>query len=202
MDKQTAKLIARIAENLPSGMSPEEMQKWIDNPKELQEALRKALYSIEFKVFKTLKLGTDPRTADQFRKALKDGGFKISDWADDILGKTSFTTEETDVELVIMSVRELGFKSGASRKDIYERAQALDLELCPAEVGPRLRLQYKDQPNGEWLLIAMEPITDSGGDLDVFDVGRDGRDLWLLGHDGHPDDVWDAVDRWVFCRHK
>jgi len=200
IDKQTAKLVARIAENLPA-MDSDTMQRWIDDPKGLQEFLKKLTLG-SFKVFKTLKLGTDPRTADQFREAFKDGGFKISDWADDILGKTSLTTKETDAELVVMSVGELGFKNGAKRKDIYKRALSLGLELCPAEVGPQLRLQYKDQPNGEWLLIAMEPIADSGGDLDVFGVRRDDYDFWLNSYDGHPDNVWDAGPRWVFCRHK
>lgn len=39
MDKQTAKLGARILENLPGNMSDDVMQGWIDNPKVLQEFL-------------------------------------------------------------------------------------------------------------------------------------------------------------------
>ena len=37
-----------------------------------------------FKVWKTIKLGTI-KNADEFRKALKKAGFKISDWANDII---------------------------------------------------------------------------------------------------------------------
>jgi len=40
MDKQTAKLGARILENLPSDMGMEAMQKWIDDPLSLQSFLR------------------------------------------------------------------------------------------------------------------------------------------------------------------
>jgi len=91
-----------------------------------------------FPVWKTIKLGTGLKTADDFREALKDGGFRIGDWANDILGKPAFkaAVEETEIDLVVVSVAELGFKKGATREDIYKRAQELGLEVCPSEVGP------------------------------------------------------------------
>lgn len=158
----------------------------------------------EFLIWEAVNLGTGPRTVDDFRKALKDGGFRISDWASDILGKPAFTVaaEKTEVDLVRVTVAELGFKNGAKRSDIYERAKDFGLELCPAEVGPQLRLQYKDQPVGEWLFIGMEPITGSGGDLGVFLVGHGGDGLWLRSRDGHPDSFWDGHYRSVFARRK
>lgn len=157
-----------------------------------------------FKVWKTIKLGTGLKTADNFRRALKSAGCKISDWGNDILGKPAFTASETetDVHLVVVSVKEFGFKDGATRADIYKRAQELGLELCPAEVGPQLRLQYKDQPSGEWLLIGMEPITGSVGYLYVFDLERDDGELWLSGSNGDPDLFWNGNYRWVFLRRK
>ena len=113
----------------------------------------KKLGGLIFPVWKTIKLGTGLKTADDFRQALKASGFEIGNWANDILGKPAFTAaaKETEVELVRVSVAERGFKNGATRKDIYQRAQELGLELCPNEVGPQLRLQYKDQPYNEWL---------------------------------------------------
>ena len=112
----------------------------------------------KFNVWKTINLGTGLKTTDDFRKALKGRGFNIGNWADDILGKPAFTAaaEATEVDLVKVTVAELGFKKGARRDQIYERAKELGLELCAPEVGPQLRLQYQDQPNGEWLLIGME----------------------------------------------
>jgi len=152
--------------------------------------------------WKTIKLGTGFKNAADFRKALKDCGMRIGDWGNDILGKPEFTVVagETEVDLVKVTVAELGFKDGARRDQIYDRAKELGLELCPPEVGPQLRLQYKDQPNGEWILIGMEPIRRSGGGLNVFDVAHFDVGIWLRGGYGDPDDVWGAGDRWVFVR--
>lgn len=157
-----------------------------------------------WKTWKTIQLGTGLQTADDFRKEVVKAGMKIGDWANDILGKPAFTatTSETEVELVVASVAELGFKDGATRKDIYVRAQEFGLDLCPPEVGPQLRLQYTDQPKGEWLVIAMEPITGSDGNLDLFGVEHDDGERWLSASDGNPGNFWDGGHRFVFLRRK
>ena len=204
---QTAKLIATVVQNMPE-MPADVMQGWIENPMSIKKALKEALCPPKqipnLKVWKTIKLGTGLKTAKDFRKALKKSGNRIGDWGDDILGQPAFTVSKSEVEvdLVNISVAELGFKDGATRKDIYDRASELGLQLCPAEVGPQLRIQYADQPKGEWLRIAMEPIADSDGLLNVFDVayGRDGR--WLGGSHGRPDDFWGGDNRFVFLHSK
>lgn len=153
-----------------------------------------------FKIWKTIKLGTGLRTANDFRKALKKANCKISERANEILGKSAFTaaTEETEVDLVAVSVAELSFPGGATREKIYRRAQELGLGLCPAEVGPQLRLQYNDQPSFEWLFIGMDPVTDSNRNLRMFFVERDGFTLWLSANSGDADRFWNGGFRWVF----
>jgi hypothetical protein len=157
-------------------------------------------------VWKTIKLGTGGlKNADDFRKALKKANCGIGDRGNDILGKPAFTVDDTkkEVELVNVSVAELGFKEGARYADICKRANELGLDLCPAEVGPQLRLQYKDQPKGEWLLVAMEAITSSRGDLDVFCVVRNGGgERWLDADYGNSDCFCFANHRFVFLRRK
>ena len=44
--------------------------------------------------------------------------------------------------------------------------------LCPAEVGPELRLHYRNQPVGEALNIAMKPIATYGGESHDLGVGE------------------------------
>lgn len=158
---------------------------------------------MNFKTWKTIKLGTGLKYADDFRKEVVKAGMKISDWANDILGN-AFTVagSVTEVELVACSVAELGFKDGATRKDIYVRAQELGLDLCPPEVGPQLRLQYTDQPKGEMLVIAMEPITDSAGLLRLFNVEYVDGGRWLSAYSGYPGSFWGGDDLFVFLRRK
>lgn len=157
----------------------------------------------ELNVWKTIKLGTGLKTADDFSRALKENGCKIGNWAKDIFNKPEFpeftvAPQETEVDLVVVSVAELGFKEGTTRQNICKRAHELGLALCLAEVGPQLRLQYQDQPKNEWILVAMDPITDSGGLPGVFCVGRDGKGLWLRSLDGYPNCYWGAGYRWCF----
>jgi hypothetical protein len=69
--------------------------------------------------------------------------------------------------------------------------------LCPAEVAPQLRLQYPDQPPGEFLRIAMAPIATNRGDVG-FVVGNGGLGLLLIGADGRPHRVVSPMVRFVF----
>jgi hypothetical protein len=155
-------------------------------------------------IWKTIKLGT-LKNVEEIRQALKASGNSIGDWANDIIGKPAFTVSETeqDVELVNVSVLELGFKQGACYADICKRAFELGLDLCPAEVGPQLRLQWKDQPKGTFVVVAMEAITASGGCLGVFFVKRsDVGEQYLNADRGNADVVWDSVVRFLFLRRK
>jgi hypothetical protein len=42
-----------------------------------------------------------------------------------------------------------GVEAESSLSDLYKRAKQVGLELCPAEVAPQLRLEYRNQPLGE-----------------------------------------------------
>ncbi|MBI4090684.1 MAG: hypothetical protein HY422_01545, partial [Candidatus Komeilibacteria bacterium] len=78
----------------------------------------------------------------------------------------------------------------------------LGYELCPAEVGPQLRLQYQDQPLNEWLVIAMEAISVSDGNLLVFYVKHLVVGQWLGTYSGSPGYLFNPDGRFVFTRRK
>ena len=153
----------------------------------------------ELNLWKTVTLGLK-KSPKNYRKAIEKAGCRIGDYAGQILNKTEVSQTEVEVDLVVVTVGELGFKDGARRDVLYARAIELGLQLCPAEVGPALRLLYKDQPRGEWLRIGMEPITASVGCPGVFGVGHGSDVRWLHNYYGSADIIWRADHRWVFVR--
>jgi hypothetical protein len=155
-------------------------------------------------VWKTIALGTY-RNGMIIRDALDRAGCAIGDIADEILGRPAFAVSSppAQVDLVPLSVSELGFGAeGASVADVYARAIRLGLDLCPAEVGPLLRLQYADQPLGEFLRIAMNPIATYGGQPVDFTLVNGGTALALIGGEGRADLVLSGRVRLVFARPK
>ncbi|MEI6346222.1 MAG: hypothetical protein WCO79_03245 [bacterium] len=149
--------------------------------------------------FQTLE--TDPaiQTPAQAEAKFKEKAIYLTDYGKDLLSKTEFSKTNESYQLVRFTVGELGFPSGATTDEIYAKAKTLGLDLCPAEVGPQLRLAYS---GGEWMLIAMKQILDRSGDPDVFrlDSGGDGLELGALYAD--PDGRWGADSYFVFCLRK
>ena len=154
-----------------------------------------------FPIWKTITIGTH-KAVDKLKADLLANGFQISEWANDILNRITLAAKKTKLDLVLVTVAELGFKDGAYLSDIYKRALEIGLELCPAEAGPQLRLQYKDQPVNEWILIAMEAVSGSDRFLYLFHVERGDDGAWLRCDLGKPDSFWNGHNRFVFVRRK
>lgn len=142
-------------------------------------------------------LETNPaiNSAEAAKKALIDKNDYISYWGEDILYKTEFSKESQKYDLVRFTVAQLGYPNGATTDEIYTRAAELGLELCPAEVGPHLRLQYRGR---EWMLIAMKQIADRGGRPFVFSLRTSGDQLALDGDYAYPSSWWNAGFIFVF----
>lgn len=157
--------------------------------------------AITFPVWRTITLG-GYKSVEDVRKVFERQKVHVSDWASDLMDQPAFTlaSEKTDLNLVKVSVAELGFLKDATRREIYDHAKKLGLELCPAEVGPALRYQYPDQPQGEWLAIAMESVTGSDGHPFVFRVARDDSGRWLDTYWGSLGFFWGGEDQFVFCK--
>jgi len=117
----------------------------------------------------TVTLGTH-QNAEGYRHGLNAADCSVNGWACDILDRIAFSFMIRVVNLVVCSAIELGFAKGATSKDICEAGKRIGLRLCPAEVGPALRLQYRDQPVNESLVIAMDPVVDWNCDSAIFKV--------------------------------
>ena len=152
-------------------------------------------------VWKTLTLGTF-RELPFLRIALEQAGCAVGDDVDAMLAGHAFALapDRRPIDLVVLSVAQLGFPREASRAAIFARAQELGLQLCPPEVGPLLRLQYAEQPIGEFVRIAMEPLRMANGELDDMIVGNGGAGQLLIGAAVRPDQTlsWNVL--LVFAR--
>jgi hypothetical protein len=164
----------------------------------------------ETPIWKTVTVGGS-KGVNAIRQAMETAPcrIQIGDDANEILGRPAFPfiKKPVELDLVVLSVFELGFGDQASRKavevslhEIYTRAAAQGFDLCPAEVGPALRLNYLDQPLGEFLHIAMKPVARYTGELVSFTIGAGGAELLLVGGNGDPDVMYPTVVRFVFVR--
>jgi hypothetical protein len=152
-------------------------------------------------VWKTITLG---RFANSFalRNALDAAGCGVGDLAEQILARPAFAMNpaEVDVDLVVVSAAELGTPTETSLADVYARAQERGLALAPAEVGPQLRLQYFDQPIGEFLHVGMNPIKTWSGEPAIFVLVNGGAGLILIGTESSANAKISATTRFLFVR--
>lgn len=150
----------------------------------------------------TLKIQIGGMNEEKYLTAFEEADIYVSDWAKDLISKIEFQKEKETLDVEIVTMGELGFPEGASRKDIYERAKEKGYGLLPAEVALAFRLAYKESKLYQWNLIGIEPISVSDGGQRVFFVAHDDDGLWLDGSDGGPGSMWGPGDRWVFARRK
>ena len=153
-------------------------------------------------VWKTITVG---KFANLFAllDALDAAGCSVGGSAGEILARPAFTISATkiDLELFAVSAVELGFRTDtALLAEIYARAQQLGFGLATAEVAPQLRLQYFDQPIGEFLIIGMKPIKTWSGEPVILNVANGGAGLVVIGQDGHADAQIPVTCRFLFVR--
>lgn len=140
------------------------------------------------------------KTKEQLIDAMKEHGINFNSDAPSIMAHPDFITGQNreEAKLVRLTVADLGFKTSATTDQIYERAQALGLELCPPDTGPKYRLKYKDQPRCEWVYIGMKQIAGRHGSPYVFSLARSNDGLWLDDYLAKPHHKWRSVDGFVF----
>jgi hypothetical protein len=163
---------------------------------------RTSFTSGDVPVWRSITVGTFTDLA-ALRRAMSALGCGVGNSADEIIGRPVFTLsgKKTEVKLVAVSPAELGFEGEtATLGNIYARAHLLGLQLAPAEVAPQLRLQYLDQPIGEFLITAMEPIRTWSGESIILTVANGGAGLILIGQEGNGNLEVPVMSRFVFVR--
>jgi hypothetical protein len=169
-------------------------------------------------VWKTIELGTVQNVV-QLREVLESAGCgralvavsgqsqqsscHLGDDANEALGQPEFrlSAEIRTIDLARVNVGDLGFllASMPTISEVFQKANRAGLSLCPAEVGPQLRLQYLDQPPGEFLAIAMAPLSDYAREPILFLVGNGGAGLLLASRTGALKTKMSPAVDIVFC---
>jgi hypothetical protein len=93
---------------------------------------------------RTIALGRY-RTSQEYLNALKAEGIEMTPTVYKLLERVPVGKESGNVEIVILSVADLGLAEGASRADIFAKAKEFGLDLCPAEIELALRLHLAQQ---------------------------------------------------------
>ncbi|MBU4421698.1 hypothetical protein L6259_02545 [Candidatus Parcubacteria bacterium] len=140
------------------------------------------------------------KTKDELIEEMQKKNINISNYAKSMMENPDFTTSKTreKADIVRLKVADLGFTNFVTTDELYKRAEELGLELCLPETGPQYRLQYADQPLGEWIHIGMKQIADSDGNPDVFNVERNDDGLWLYNDWAKPTYKWNPDYEIVF----
>jgi hypothetical protein len=152
--------------------------------------------------FGHLEIGGKSET--EIELELKEKNIQVTGYASSMIRNPDFVPLKNpeEIDLVRLRVADLGFPAGSTTKEIFEKAKRLGLALCPAEVGPRYRLVYENQPMDDWAFIGMEPLAGSDGGPSVFRLGRDGRGTFLRGSWAEPGGHWTPGYEFIFTLSK
>jgi hypothetical protein len=156
--------------------------------------------------------GLDKR---QLLAQLAEAGVELNEAARTLFTSDRFMTSgpRQSVAIVELTVGQLGFPAGATMGELHARAVTVGLHLAPLELGPHLRLQYLDQPEGHWgfpatehrappgsVTVASAPLSGDHGFPKGFYLRRIKGVLWLRGYWCDDTNAWETDDRLVFCR--
>lgn len=142
------------------------------------------------------------KSAKEYLTALKKEGQTVTSWAIDLLMSPEFAcaAEPTEINLVGISVEDLGFNEGGEGEEILNAALKQGLELCPAEAGPALRLAFVEgRPDS--FCIAMKPIHDEVVGPSIFWLRNDNDiEPLLTSTNFPPDGFWEPDQVLTFVR--
>jgi hypothetical protein len=152
-------------------------------------------------------------TKSELMEELQRNAISMNESGERLFASEYFMTSATrySVMTVELAIRDLGFPQGATIAEIYARAAAHGLGLCPLELGPHLRLQYLDQPEGYWgqpvrqhqapsgsITIASEKLTEDDDFPKGFYLRRIKGELWLRGYSSGAEHIWEPDDHFIF----
>lgn len=122
--------------------------------------------NLEVLLSETIKVGWVKSTAG-FNKLYCKRGITYDALAERMLNQINYgAAQMSEIDLVSITPSMLGLKEGWNFSELVEKAQQTGLEICSADDGPYLAMEFpfKDKENtdtDEYLYMAMKPLYDS-----------------------------------------
>jgi hypothetical protein len=160
--------------------------------------------AVDVEAWKTITVG-DYRSPIALHDVLVERGIHVGDLAGQMIRLPAFkvTAATARIELSLIAFHQLvPAPARASFATIHAHAIEAGLDLCPAEAGPQLRLQYPEQSLGEYLVMGMAPLPTADGSDACFVVGNGGAGLVIVGRSAGPDEMVASRSRFVFALHR
>ena len=153
-------------------------------------------------------------TKSQLIHKIKQESILINELGKTLFNDDKFTTSDSKykLEIVELTVQDLGLLEGGTINQVFGKANQLGLELCPLELGPYLRLAYLDQPEGDLnrhqlhkapdgsITVASQILAEDHDFPKGFYLRRIDGTLWLRGYVCDDTHIWEPGDHFIFVK--
>ncbi|WP_052400718.1 hypothetical protein [Oceanobacillus jeddahense] len=160
---------------------------------------------------KTIEVGG--HTQHELIKKMNENNIFMNRLAEELMASEYFEVSEERyrMKVVELAVKDLGFIDGAVTAQLYSKAAQSDLEICPLELAPYLRLAYLNQTEGDEgnqlqnrapygsITIASKIFSEDVNVPKGFYLRRIQGELWLRGYIADEEHIWSPDDRFIFC---
>jgi len=146
---------------------------------------------------------SDGTTGEDWIKRLEDNGFRIGDYAKQVLRSPDFKpTSGVTTEVAVLKGM-LFEDSNRITKKIRAEADKRKLSKPNAELACLIREKFTDKEIEEmgliWIVAMHEPINDSGGDPGLLSANRGDDGRWLDAFDDRPVNGWGRDSGFAFA---
>ncbi len=151
-------------------------------------------------IVKRIKYGGTSK--EDLLKRLIAENIHMNEYAKTLWSSDIFVTSPSEqvADIIELSVQNLGFTNGAAFEEIFTRIRELNLNLCPLEIGPHLRLIFMDQkeeaetgknkaPKGSITIFSKIERQEEDFPRGFYLRKIDGK-LWLRGYVCPIDYIW------------
>ena len=162
----------------------------------------------------TIRIRTFPAEQETIPALLEEKGIRVNAYALQYFSHPRFAANvPEEMELVILSLKELGLCGEITLPDIYSRTEKLGYLLCPPCTGLYLRLAWTDQPQSNDSVLTGSRRAPDGSITVLSAVLEEDDDypkglylrnvdgtLWLRGYICDNSHIWSENDRIALLR--